>query len=142
MRRLFSLSGNHIMPVYDALLGSDDRDSIHTRHEGRGGAHGRRVGTADRRGRRRAGHRRAGPRQRGVGALHRADGRVAGGPAVGPCAARRNSASGAFQEMRQADMARAGRPRPRGPAPAPTHWAPTSRARCASPASGGPARCT
>jgi len=31
-RRLFSLSGNHIMPVYDALLGSGI-DLVHTRHE-------------------------------------------------------------------------------------------------------------
>lgn len=31
-RTLFSLSGNHIMPVYDALLGSGI-DLVHTRHE-------------------------------------------------------------------------------------------------------------
>ena len=32
MRRIFSLSGNHIMPVYDALVGSGI-EIIHTRHE-------------------------------------------------------------------------------------------------------------
>ncbi|MDH3236705.1 MAG: thiamine pyrophosphate-binding protein, partial [Alphaproteobacteria bacterium] len=33
VRNLFSLSGNHVMPVYDAALGARLK-IVHTRHEG------------------------------------------------------------------------------------------------------------
>ena len=32
IKKIFTLSGNHIMPVYDAIFDSDI-DLIHTRHE-------------------------------------------------------------------------------------------------------------
>ena len=62
-RHVFTLSGNHIMSIFDAAL---ERSSISCmcavrRH----GPHGRCLGTAHRRRRDRPGHRRARPRQRG-----------------------------------------------------------------------------
>ena len=86
--RIFSLSGNHIMPVYDALFASGI-DIVHTRHEAAAvhmaDAWARLTGRM----RRGAGDRRAGAHQCGGRAADRAGGRGAGAAAVGPCAAGR-----------------------------------------------------
>ena len=81
--RIFTLSGNHIMSIFDAVARDEDRARPRAPRSGRG-AHGRCLGTADRRARDRAGYRRAGPRQCGRRAIHRAGAESADGAPVGP----------------------------------------------------------
>jgi hypothetical protein len=89
--RVFALSGNHVMPVFDALFDSGIA-LVHTRHEAAAvhmadawarltGEVGVALVTGG-----------PGPRQCRLGAVHRADGRGAGGAAVRPRAATASSA--------------------------------------------------
>lgn len=104
VRVVFSLSGNHIMPVYDALLGSGI-ELVHTRHEAAAvhmadawarlnGTVGVALVTGG------PGHANA------VGALYTA--RMAESPVVllSGHAPLSQQGQGAFQEMRQADLAK------------------------------------
>ena len=102
VRHLFTLSGNHIMPVFDAAI--DAGIDSFTRATRRPRCTWRTPGRASP-GSRASRWSPAGPgHANAVSALYtRADGGVAGGAAVGPAPHWRSSGRGAFQEMRQAD---------------------------------------
>ena len=107
---------------------------------GGGGAHGRCLGTADRRAGHRDGHRRSGPCQRRGRADDGAGAGVAAGAAVGPHRDRRSSAAAVFRNCGRPRWRRRWRRR-RGPRRRWRHSAPRWRRRSASRAPAGPGRC-
>ena len=139
IRQLFTLSGNHVMPVFDAAVGTPIA-LIHTRHEAAAvhmadawarltGEVGIALVTGG------PGHANA------VSALYTAQMASRRWCCFGPCAAR-----AAGPRRLPGDAAgRHGRAGAQGVVDlrrAPPRWPPTWRARCASPAPAGPGRCT
>ena len=99
---IFTLSGNHVMSVFDAAVDSEI-ELIHVRHEG-ARFHGRRLGPHERQSRGRTGDRWTGTRQCGRRFVHRQMWGNAAGSALRTRPFGRAWA-GRIQEMRQAEMA-------------------------------------
>jgi len=136
--RVFTLSGNHIMSIFDAALDAD-LDLVHVRHEAAAvhmaDAHGRLTGEAALRSSPAAP---AMPTPSVPSSPRLAQ--IADGALVRPCR-HWELGRGGFQELRQADMA-ASVTRRRGRQARPRRSAATSARRSASPLRGGPGRYT
>jgi acetolactate synthase-1/2/3 large subunit len=138
-RRVFTLSGNHIMSIFDAAI-ETDLDLVHVRHEAAAvhmaDAWGRLTGEAG------IALVTGGPgHANAVGALFTARGAESPMVLLSGHAATWELGRGGFQEIRQAEMAA---PSPRHPGRrAPRQlWATISARRSASPRPGGLARYT
>ena len=126
---IFTLSGNHIMPLFDAAIGTR-LQLIHVRHEAAA------VHMADAWGRLTgqcgivwvSGG--AGLHQRGGGAVHGASRRVAAGAALGPRGLKESAAAPSRSCARRRWRRRS--PKPRGSRARRRRWAPSWRRRCAS----------